>query len=80
MKYVNTYSAPSSNPPSPKPPKKKKKRQPVDSYCEKVVVGAGDSLGIRWKGSVRRWKPLPGNAKKTVTENTRIFVKVIFKV
>jgi hypothetical protein len=47
---------------------------------EKLVAEAGDSSGNHKKGNVRRWKPLPSNAVKTVTENTSLYVMVICKV
>jgi hypothetical protein len=55
-------------------------KQSVESCSEKLVAAAGDSSGNQAKGNVRRWKPLPSSAVKTVTENTSLCVAVICKV
>jgi hypothetical protein len=48
--------------------------------CENLVAETWDSSGTQRKRNVRRWKPLPSSALKTVTENTSLCVILIFKV
>jgi hypothetical protein len=52
----------------------------ADRQLRVAVAGAGDSSGTQRKGNVRRWKPLPSNAVKTVTEITSLCVIVICKI
>jgi hypothetical protein len=49
-------------------------------FCQNLVAEARDSSGTQRKGNVKRWKPLPSNAVKTVPENTSLCVMVIYKV
>jgi hypothetical protein len=52
----------------------------VSCCCEKLVAEAGDSSGTQRKGNVHRWKTLPSTAVATVTDNTSLFVIVIWKM
>jgi hypothetical protein len=51
-----------------------------DVRSEQLVAEAGYSSGTQRKGNVRRWKPLPSSAVKTVTENTSLCAIVICKL
>jgi hypothetical protein len=46
---------------------------------EKLVAEARDSSGTQRKGNACRWKPLPSNTVKTMTEKTSLCVIVIFR-
>lgn len=45
-----------------------------------LLADAGNSSGIQRKGNVRHWKPLSGNAMKTVTKNTSLCMIIICKM
>jgi hypothetical protein len=51
----------------------------VNYCCEKVIAGAGDSLGTQRKGNIRCWKQLPSNGSKDVTVYTSVCVCVTVK-
>jgi uncharacterized protein (DUF3084 family) len=60
--------------------KREARSEKREARSEKLIAKGGDSSGTQRKGNIRRWKPLPSSAVKTIIENTSLCVIVICKV